>query len=307
MSNQATVAQTVIARRLQALREHSNVDLSEAAALLGTSHMTIRRMENAESAFKIPYVASLLARYGLNEKESAEFLADVRAARQPEWWEDDYKDVVPPSCTRLLSLEEAAQTIRGYAPQTVPDLLQTEDYARAALQAQDQVLDAEAVERRVELNVQRQQRFLSGEGRRGLLEEKGDFKPQVLYLILDETVLRRAVGGRQVMRAQLQHLIDLAEGAWEQKAAKASIRLRVLPHNAGASLGTGEPFYLFRFRLYDLPDVVVRFNLEGGEYLEKPKITSAYLEHLDRTNSRSTDFRDTPDVLRVIQRELWDG
>ncbi|MGW2632710.1 Scr1 family TA system antitoxin-like transcriptional regulator [Streptomyces chattanoogensis] len=68
--------------------------------------------------------------------------------------------------------------------------------------ARHQALDTEAVERHVELNLRRRQRFLSGEGRRGFLEEKGDVKPQLLWLILDETALRRAIGGRHVMRAQ---------------------------------------------------------------------------------------------------------
>ncbi|MGW2632711.1 Scr1 family TA system antitoxin-like transcriptional regulator [Streptomyces chattanoogensis] len=77
-------------------------------------------------------------------------------------------------------------------------------------------------------------------------------------------------------------------------------------NSAGASPGMGESFYLFRFRLHNLPDAVARFNLKGGEYIEKPEAMSAYLEHLDRSNDRCTDFRETPEALRAIQRELWD-
>ncbi|MEU9125126.1 helix-turn-helix transcriptional regulator [Streptomyces sp. NPDC048506] len=297
-----TVPRMLIGKRLAALRERAGLDLQAVADYLGMHAQTVRRLEAAEGgSFKIPNVARVLELYLGDDKEKvAAFLADVNAANSPQWWEVFNKDVVPPYLKRLLSLEEAAETIRGYAPQFIPDLLQTEEYTRAALQAQG--IPPETVERRVDLNVLRQQRFHSGEGRRRFLEDK----PQVLWLILDETALRRAVGGRQVMRAQLERLIGIAE-AWEQKAAKASIRLLVLPHSAGPPLGMGEPCFLFRFRLHNLPDSVVRFTLEGGEYVEKGGIASAYLEALDRTNGRAIGFRDTPAFLREIQRDLWDG
>ncbi|MFI1621858.1 helix-turn-helix domain-containing protein [Streptomyces lydicus] len=301
-----TVRQTLFGGILQDLRERSGLSFQHVADELGVSHQTVRRMENAEVAFKLPYVAALLRLYQLNEKDLAAYLADAKAANEPEWWESEYKDVVPPYLTRLLSLEETAETIRGYAPQLVPDLLRTQEYARAALRTHEPPMAPDTVERLVDLQRLRQQRFLSGEGRHSLVEDPADTQPQLLHLILDETALRRAITDRKSMNRQLQYLIDLAEESSAQKVTSAHIRLRILRHSAGAAIGMGEAIYLYRFRLHNLPDSVVRLHLGGGEYMEKDaQVTSRYLEALDRANGRATGFRDAPDALREIQRELW--
>ncbi|MFE3608377.1 helix-turn-helix domain-containing protein [Streptomyces goshikiensis] len=279
----ATAEQIVLARKLKAIREQARVGYKQAAEALGMHDTAIRRMEGCEVALKPILVRELLTLYGLPKGEIATFLDDVAAANRPAWW-NTFRDVLPPSSALFVSLAGAASLIRSYEPQSVPDLLQTEDYARALLRARHGEAPEEEIERRVSLTMERQKRYLAAEP-----------GPCTLWTILDETALRRSVGGPAVMGPQIEHLI--------QSAKLPHIQLQILPHTAGVYPGMGEPFHLFRFAAPELPDVVHRANLGGSEYLYDG--TSAYLAGLDQMSVLAGALRDTPDFLRHIGTTVW--
>ncbi|MEW2043815.1 Scr1 family TA system antitoxin-like transcriptional regulator, partial [Streptomyces sp. NPDC005534] len=129
-----TVGQVVLGRRLQELREAAGLRREEAARVLRVAPATVRRMEMAEVALKIPYVQVLLTTYGVSDDETAAFVTLAEEANRPGWWQR-YHDVLPDWFSMHVSLEGAAQLIRSYEPHFVPGLLQTEDYARAVLEA----------------------------------------------------------------------------------------------------------------------------------------------------------------------------
>ncbi|MGY4275042.1 helix-turn-helix domain-containing protein [Streptomyces sp. M18.1] len=273
-----TVGQVVLGRRLQELRETAGLKREEAAKVLRVAPATVRRMEMAEVALKIPYVQILLTAYGVPAAEVSAFVALAEEANQPGWWQR-YHDVLPDWFSMYVSLEGAARIVRSYEPHFVPGLLQTEDYARAVMEA-GTIGNAggDAVERHVSLRMERQR-----------LLERAD--PPHLWVVMDETVLRRPVSidGR-VMRDQLDKLLELA--------TRDRVTLQVAEFDDGPHPGTYAPFTLFRFAESELPDMVFTEYLTGALYLDSRTEVSAHLEVLDHMTARAASTQRTEKILR---------
>jgi transcriptional regulator with XRE-family HTH domain len=272
------VGQVVLGKRLQELRERAGLKREEAAKVLRVAPATVRRMETAEVALKIPYVQILLTAFGVPEDEVAAFVALAEEANRPGWWQR-YTDVLPDWFSLYVSLEGAARIVRSYEPHFVPGLLQTEDYARAVLDAGTiGTAGQEAVERHVSLRMERQR-----------LLDRPD--PPHLWVIMDETVLRRPVSvhGR-VMREQLDRLLEFA--------ARDRVTLQVAEFEDGPHPGTYAPFTLFRFAEPELPDMVFTEYLTGALYLDSRAEVSTHLEVLDHMTARAASTQRTEKILR---------
>ncbi|AWT46383.1 MULTISPECIES: helix-turn-helix domain-containing protein [Streptomyces] len=272
-----TVGQVVLGRRLQELREAAGLKREEAARVLRVAPATVRRMETAEVALKVPYVQVLLETYGVPEHETAVFVALVEEANRPGWWQR-FHDVLPDWFSLFVSLEGAAKMMRSYEPHFVPGLLQTEEYARAVLEAGTIGQGTpEAIERHVSLRMERQR-----------LLERPD-APH-LWVIIDETVLLRPVSIRaQVMREQLEKLLEFAE--------RDKVTLQIAEFAAGPHPGTYAPFSLFRFAEPELPDMVVSEYLTGALYLDSRQEVSAHLEVLDHLTTHAASAQRTKKIL----------
>ncbi|MEU5086419.1 helix-turn-helix transcriptional regulator [Streptomyces sp. NPDC021356] len=273
-----TVGQVVLGRRLQELRDAAGLSREEAARVLRVAAATVRRMELAEVSLKIPYVQVLLAAYGVDEEEAAAFVRLAEEANEPGWWQR-YHDVLPEWFSLYVSLEGAARLIRSYEPHFVPGLLQTEEYARAVLQAGTVgQTGPEAIERHVALRMARQE-----------LLERPD-APH-LWVIIEETVLRRPVSIRgEVMRGQLDKLLEYTE--------RDRVTVQVAEFADGPHPGTYAPFSLFRFAEPELPDLVYTEYLTGALYLDSRKEVSAHLEVLDHMIARAAPAERTRKLLR---------
>jgi transcriptional regulator with XRE-family HTH domain len=268
----------VLGRRLQELREAAGVKREEAAQVLRVAPATVRRMEMAEVALKVPYVQVLLTTYGVSEEETDAFVALTEEANQPGWWQR-FHDVLPEWFSLYVSLEGAAGLIRSYEPHFVPGLLQTEEYARAVMEAGTiGQTGPETIERHVSLRMARQ----------GLLERDN---PPHLWVIMDETVLRRPVSIHgEVMREQLDKLLEFGE--------RDRITLQVAEFDNGPHPGTYAPFSLFRFTEPELPDMVFTEYLTGALYLDSRAEVSAHLEVLDHMTAHAASAQRTKKILR---------
>ncbi|MFE2424485.1 helix-turn-helix domain-containing protein [Streptomyces hokutonensis] len=273
-----TVGQVVLGRRLQELREAAGIKREEAAQVLRVAPATVRRMEMAEVALKVPYVQVLLSTYGVSDEEADSFVALTEEANQPGWWQR-FHDVLPEWFSLYVSLEGAAGLIRSYEPHFVPGLLQTEDYARAVMEAGTIGQNGpETIERHVSLRMARQ----------GLLERDN---PPHLWVIMDETVLRRPVSMRgEVMREQLDKLLEFGE--------RDRVTLQVAEFENGPHPGTYAPFSLFRFAEPELPDMVFTEYLTGALYLDSRTEVSAHLEVLDHMTAHAASAQRTKKILR---------
>lgn len=282
-SGAPTALRVVLGRRLQDLREAAGLSFAEAAAALDVTHATIRRMEKAQVGLKVPYVEKLLRSYGVTSQSEIDgFLDLVREANQPGWWHR-YRDVLPDWFSAFVSLEAEADQIRAYEPHYVPGLLQTEAYAATVLRAGMPHAPAEEVDRLVALRLARQE----------LLERK---QPPLLWVVMDETVLRRPIGRPNVLRAQVTRLIEAS--------ASPQVRLQVMPFSAGLHPAMYGPFHLFRFPVPELPDVACAESLVGAAYFDQRDDVSGFREALDRMCAQAVPVHRTEAVLSGIRKEI---
>ena len=188
------------------------------------SQAKVSRLERGVSVPKVRDVEALLRLYGAGEQRVQALLELARQAKKPDWWLP-YRGALSTELRSFLGLEEAATGIREFASQFVPGLLQTEDYARAVLGIRVETRPEELAGR-VAVRMQRQ-KLLTRED------------PPRLWAIVDEVVLSRPVGGRQVMRRQLEHLLELQE--------LAHVTIQVIPFSAGAHIGMNGSILLLDF------------------------------------------------------------
>ena len=280
-----SVLRMILGRQLEELRTRAGLSFEDAGTAIGVSHSTIRRMEAAKVArLRLPDVEKLLQTYGVTDQQEIDtFLKSVREANKRGWWHN-YRDVLPDWFAAYLSLEQAALQIRAYEAQFVPGLFQTADYARALLGAGNPHASSEATDRRVALRLRRQE----------LLTREA---PPRVWIVMDETVLRWPVGGPEVMRAQIDHLIEMN--------ALPHVTLQIMPFGNGPhpAMRAGA-FHLFRFRAPELPDIVYLSGLVGAVYLDKGDDVVVYREALDRLGAQSTPARKTEALLGAIRKEL---
>ncbi|MGW2822529.1 helix-turn-helix domain-containing protein [Streptomyces sp. NPDC001443] len=278
-----TVGQVVLGRRLLDLRERAGLKREEAAQILRVAPATVRRMEMAEVTLKIPYLQLLLKAYGISDAEAEAFVRLAEEANQPGWWQR-FHDILPGWFSMHVSLEGAAGLIRQYEPHFVPGLLQTEDYARGVLKsgAIGQT-SPDDIERHVALRMQRQ----------GLLTRQD--APR-LWVVMDETVLRRPVGDAEVMRAQVDKLLDAMK--------LPNVTLQVAPFANGPHPGTYGPFVLFRFAMPELPDMVYSEYLTGAVYLDARSEVATHLEVMDRMAAQAATAHRTKEILQDLRKEL---
>ncbi|MET7664674.1 helix-turn-helix transcriptional regulator [Streptomyces sp. NPDC005356] len=281
-----TVGQVVLGRRLQDLRERAGLKREEAAKVLRVAPATVRRMEMAEVGLKIPYLQLLLKSYGVTDEEAEAFVILAEEANKPGWWQR-FHDILPGWFSMYVSLEGAASLIRSYEPHFVPGLLQTEDYARGVLRsgAVGRALaeDPHVVERHVALRMQRQELITREDAPR-------------LWMVMDETALRRPVGGPDVMRGQIDRLLEATE--------LANVTLQIAEFAAGPHPGTYGPFVLFRFAMSELPDMVYSEYLTGAVYLDARPEVATHLEVMDRMAAHAATAHRTKDILRDLRKEL---
>jgi hypothetical protein len=220
-----TVPQRVLAAALERHREQAGLSREDVQRALGWSVMKPYRIETARVAVSPADARRLAALYGI-DKARADELADLaRRARQRGWW-TGMAQSLPAGFTVHLDLESSARTIRMFADQFIPGLLQTEPYARAVLSARSIAGTPEQVERQVEVRMRRQQ-----------VRYRKEPPAPGIELVLDEAALRRAVGGRAVMASQLRRLHDAA--------CNDGVTFQVLPFSAGAHMAAYGAFRLF--------------------------------------------------------------
>jgi transcriptional regulator with XRE-family HTH domain len=277
------VRRILLGSQLRRLREAKDISREDAGYSIRASESKISRLELGRVSFKERDVADLLTLYGVTaEDDRAPLLALVREANQPGWWQT-FTDVLPNWFQPYIGLEEAASLIRTYEVQFVPGLLQSEDYARAVITQGSRGVPADLLERRIGVRTNRQK----------LLARDN---PPRLWMVVDEAALRRPIGGRKVMRAQLEHLINLTE--------LPNLTLQVMPIRFGAHAAEGGAFSILRFPEPDLPDVVYIEHLTGAVYLDKRDEVDRYLEVMNRLAVDGTQPDTTAELLTTIIAEM---
>jgi hypothetical protein len=276
------VLRIVLGTQLRRLREKRGITPKAAGEAIRGSHAKISRLELGRVGYKERDVSDLLTLYGVvDEQERADFLALARQASTPGWWHH-YGDVLPNWFEMHLGLEAAASVIRTYEVQFVPGLLQTEDYARAVIRLGRPQAPVSDVERRVDLRMSRQKLL-------------GKPCAPKLWAVLDEASLRRPLGGAAVMRAQIQHLLDVVQ--------LHRVTLQVAPFAVGGLAAAGGPITILRFLEPDLPDIVYLEQLNSALYLDKPEDVDDYLAVVDRLCAKAMSPKESLRFLGEIMEQ----
>jgi transcriptional regulator with XRE-family HTH domain len=280
-----TVLRIMLGAQLRNLREGRGISREDAGYTIRASGSKISRMELGRVSFKERDITDLLTLYGVEDPaERAELVDLARQANSPSWWHK-YGDVLPDWFQVYVGLEEAASLIRVYEVQFVPGLLQTPDYARAVVHLGQRSATQEEIEHRVSLRQDRQ-RVL---GRRD---------PPRLWVVIDEAALRRPIGGAEVMRGQLERLIEASK--------EPNVTIQVMPFRLGGHAAEAGAFTLMRFPGLDLPDVVYTEQLTTAVYLDKREDVERYTEVIERLSVESEPPEQTIGILNRILEETRD-
>jgi DNA-binding XRE family transcriptional regulator len=278
-----TVQRMLVGAKLRRLRTDLGLSREEAAEAIRASEWKIHRLENGQVGFKERDLVDLLARYQVRDPaEVAELLAMAREANAPGWWQH-YGDVLPQWFRAYVDLESAASLIRTYEGQFIPGLLQTDDYMRAVVRGAHLEESVEEMGRRVRLRMARQM----------LLTRE---QPPRLWAVVDEAALRRPVGGREVLRGQLERLIEAAK--------LPNVTLQILPFGVGAHSAMLGAFSILRFADRELPDVVYLEHLTSALYLDRRDEVERYLDVMELLCVDSEPPAKTVELLTEMLNRL---
>jgi transcriptional regulator with XRE-family HTH domain len=276
-----TVRRRRLALELRRLREAARLTCEEVAEQLECSASKISRVETGRVSVSPRDVRDMLEIYGVAAEQRDGLVQLARESRQKGWWHA-YGDTIQPQFATYLGLESAASVIRIYEVTLMPGLLQTEDYARTILTASMVSRPRQDIERRVALRMERQR--LSRQG------------PPELWCVLDEAALRRYVGGREVMRVQLEYLLEIA--------SLRNVSLQVVPFTAGAHPGIGQPFNILSFGEDADPDVVFLELHESALWVENVDEVDRYHVYFNHLQATALSFEDSAAMVTAALKEM---
>lgn len=243
-----TAVRRELGQRLRAMRAGADLTVAEAAERVGISTSKLTKIELAQLSATRDDVLKLLDTYGeAGPEQQALLLTMVREGNRKEWWEG--RRALHPKFGSYLGLESVATTLQAYETTLVHGLLQTPDYARAMLRAARPELLEHEIDQLVQFRLRRQE-----------VLTRDDPPPLTLWSVMDEAVLRRHVGGRETMHAQLQRLIAAA--------GRPNVTLLVMPDELGAHAGLDGPLSILQFETGTRPVVYVE-GQAGNLYMEK--------------------------------------
>ncbi|KUF15534.1 helix-turn-helix domain-containing protein [Streptomyces silvensis] len=294
-SSGSVVRRILLGSQLRRLRESRGITREAAGYSIRASESKISRMELGRVSFKSRDVEDLLTLYGvMDESERNALLSLAKEANLTGWWHS-YSDVLPGWFQTYIGLEGAASLIRVYEVQFINGLLQTEAYAHAVVErgmkaaagktaggrksGRGSGVNQADVDRRVALRLERQKLLVS--------ERAPKFA-----CVLDEAALRRPYGDREVMRGQIQHLIDISE--------RPNVTLQVMPFTFGGHAGESGAFTMLSFPESDLSDVVYLEQLTGALYLDKNEEVAQYERAMAELQQDCPDPADSRDLLRGL-------
>lgn len=290
--NRVTVQKTpslesrLLGGELRRLRESAGLTTYQVAAELECTGSKVSRIENGWVGVRPGEMRTLLGIYQVEDEAKREqLLAFARESqrRRTHWWQS-YTNVLTDTFRDYLKVEATAETIRNYELLYVPGLLQTEDYARAQVQAARRWKDQADVDQFVAARMERQ-RVLDREPRLSF------------HAVLGEGALRCMVGGVETMRGQLRHLLEAAE-------RYSNVSLHVLPFSVGAQPGANSPFAVLTFPPPTAMDVVYLEGLASNLYIEDQGEIQRYVQAYTHLLGAASSSAETCKLIKRVLEEL---
>jgi transcriptional regulator with XRE-family HTH domain len=285
----STVPRRQLGRYLRELRNGQRITVKTAAEKLEWSETKVWRIETGQTSLRSHDVELMCRIYAAPPDLTGALMGLAKETKAKGWWHA-YGDVIPEGFDVYIGLEEAASELSAYQPELVPGLLQTEQYARAIITADNPGVDEQEIDRRVHVRIDRQ----------ALVRRQT--APPELKVVLNESILRRPVGGSGVMAAQLDSLAD--------SAGLPNVALRVVPFSAGLHHGVmSGPFVILRFPLNgdgreSEPATVYVDGFTGALYLDKPYEVERYANAFENIWSAALDEPASRGLIHKAAEEL---
>ncbi len=280
-----TVRRRRLGAELRRLRDEAKVTMDGAAERIDADRTKMSRVENGRQAIRPVEVEALLKLYGVTDENLIAGLCTLaREGRKKNWWHQ-YSGILAESFTQRLAIESDTTLIRKYCHALVPGLLQTEEYAEALIRARENGATEEEVAAFVKLRMERQ----------AFLRRETPQPPQLVCL-LDEAVLRRVIGGPEVMTAQLRALIKVNN--------PPDLSIQVVPFDQGWHFGLDGSFEIYSYPNPMDFDVVALDYLDGTIYLEEDGPVKRYDRSFEQLRAAALSSRQSMDVISRTVRDL---
>lgn len=284
----SAVPRRVLSRQLKQLREESGVSPAVAAKRIGIAANTMWRLESGYPVrLYPPMIESLCELYEASPDTTKTLLELLERSRQPGWWYA-YRGAIREGFDLYLGLEEAAERVTTFQAMMIPGLLQTDDYRRATVQVAYPGITADEIDRRVEVQMRRQDRL-----------QDENF---ALNVLLSEAALRHRVGGREVMAQQMRHLVNVG------KLPNVSIRVVPFANPNPYGLLSGS-FILMEFpqrngsvSLVESPVAYVE-GYTGALYQDKEDEIRQYLAVIPEIEKAALSEDQSADLVRNVTKE----
>ncbi|MCX2925601.1 helix-turn-helix domain-containing protein [Streptomyces sp. NEAU-W12] len=275
-----TVRRRRLGQELRRLRELKGMTAEEVAERLLVSQSKISRLENGRRSISQRDVRDLCGVYQVEDQRIVESLMQMaKDSRQQGWWHA-FGDI-PYSV--YIGLETDAESLRVYEPQIITGLLQTRAYAEAIVQGGSPESSEQDNDKRVEVRLRRQNRITA------------ETDPLRLWVVLDEASLHRVVGSRQVMREQLEHVMELSQ--------QPHITVQVLPFEVGAHSGINGQYSILEFADAADSSVVYIEGVTSDLYLEKPQDVQKYTVMYEHLRAQSLNVEQSRQLVERVAKE----
>ncbi|GAB3173163.1 helix-turn-helix domain-containing protein [Streptomyces sp. NPDC005774] len=275
-----TVRRRRLGQELRRLRELKGMTAEEVAERLLVSQSKISRLENGRRSISQRDVRDLCGVYEVEDQRIVESLMQMaKDSRQQGWWHA-FGDI-PYSV--YIGLETDAESLRVYEPQIITGLLQTGAYAEAIIRGGSPEASEQENDKRVEVRLRRQSRITA------------ETDPLRLWVVLDEASLRRVVGSRQVMREQLEHVMELSQ--------QPHITVQVLPFEVGAHSGINGQYSILEFADAADSSVVYIEGVTSDLYLEKPHDVQKYTVMYEHLRAQSLNVEQSRQLVERVAKE----
>jgi transcriptional regulator with XRE-family HTH domain len=271
-----------LAATLRRLREQAGLSREDVEEQTAVNEGTLYRLETARSRPQPRTLKALLSLYDVSDNVRNELL-DLAKNADAQGWLRAYQAELPEEYAAYISFEHEAGSVRNYESLYIPGLLQTEDYARAAITGTAPMIGPEEVEKRVQARIERQER-LTGES------------PIQIWGIVDEAAIHRQVGGPKVMRAQLQHLLAVSR--------QPNVTLQVIPYEAGAHPGLPGSFVYMEFTDPADPDLVYVDTQAGDLFLETDDDLRLYASMFDHLRAAALSPAKSAGLITEVMESL---
>ncbi|HEX6527658.1 MAG TPA: helix-turn-helix transcriptional regulator [Streptosporangiaceae bacterium] len=275
-----TVGSRRLAIELKRFRDNADLTGEQVAEEMGWSVAKVYRIEGDKVRVLPRDVARLLKLYGVEGAERDAVMELAKLARGKDWWHQ-YSGAIPEWFQFYVGLETAASALRGYESELVPGLFQTEAYARAIMSTAP-AADNEEADRQITVRMERQKRLTASD-------------PLTVWQVLNEAVIRRPVGGADVMRAQLDHLIEVA--------SLKNVTLQILSFDKGAHPAMIGSFQMMEFPDPADPEVVYLETQTGALYVEKQQDVREYGLRFDYARAQALGPAESRAMLIQLASE----